>query len=127
MGAWIHTPEGMKCSAIADIRQSEEKGLYNPHTLNGSILVNEMYASCYSAHDDIPVETFLSSFMSAENVARSAPAVWHTFFAPVRSLYLANGPEWTTRVTQPYDVDGWKDLPISSIASTMIKESFIKA
>jgi hypothetical protein len=127
MGAWVNTAEGMKCSAITEIRQGEEKGLYNPQTLTGSILVNEMYASCYSAYDDIPVEKFLSSFMTAENVARTAPAAWHTVFAPVRSLYLANGPEWATRVTRPYDVDGWKDLSVSAIASTMIKESLITA
>jgi len=127
MGAWIHTSEGMKCSAITEIQQGEEKGLYNPHTLTGSIIVNGMYASSYSANNDIPVEKFLSSFMSAENVARSAPAAWHTLFAPVRSLYLNNGPEWVTRVTQPYDVDGWKDLSVGAIASTMIKESLVSA
>jgi hypothetical protein len=127
MGAWIHTPEGMKCSLIVEISQSEEKGLYNPQTLTGSILVNDIYASSYSSNDDIPVEKFLSTFMTPENVARCAPAAWHTLFAPVRSLYLANGAEWVSCVTRPYDVDGWKDLSITSIASTMIKESFVTA
>jgi len=127
MGAWVHTPEGMTCSPIVEIRQSKEKGLYNPYTLNGSILVNDMYASSYSGHDEIPVEKFLSAFMNAENVARSAPAAWHTLFAPLRALYLAKGPEWTTRVTSPYDVDGWKNMPMSSITSILIKESFVTA
>jgi hypothetical protein len=127
MGAWVHTPEGMKCSAIVDIRQSEEKGLYNPQTLTGSILVNEMHASSYSAYSDIPVEKFLSSFMTAENVARNAPTAWHTLFAPVRTLYLNNGPEWATRVTRPYDADGWKNLSMAAVTSTMIKESLLTA
>ena len=127
MGAWVHTPKGMKCSAIVDIRQSEEKGLYNPQTLTGSILVNDIYASSYSANNDIPVEKFLSSFMSAENVARNAPTAWHTLFAPVRTLYLNNGPEWTTRVTRPYDADGWKNLSMAAVTSTMIKESLVTA
>ena len=127
MGAWVKTPEGMKCSAIVDIRQGEEKGLYNPITLTGSILVNGMHASSYSAYDDIPVEKFLSTFMTAENVARNAPSAWHTLFAPARALYLNNGPEWASRVTSPYDVDGWKNLSMAAITSTMIKESLVTA
>lgn len=127
MGAWINTSEGMKCSAIVDIHQGEEKGLYNAFTLNGSILVNDVYASCYVPHSDVPIESFLSNLMSAENVARNAPAAWHTLFAPLRALYLANGAEWATRVTQPHDVEGWKDLSISSLTSSMINASLVTA
>lgn len=123
MGAWVNTPEGMKCSVITEIHQGEEKGLYNAFTLNGSILVNDVYASCYVPHSDVPIESFLSNLMNAENVARSAPALWHTLSAPLRALYLANGAEWATRVTQGHDVEGWKDLSISS----MIKKSLVTA
>jgi hypothetical protein len=86
-----------------------------------------MYASSYSASDVFPVEKFLSTVMNAENVARSAPALWHTLFAPLRALYLANGPEWATRVSSAHDAEGWKNLSLSSLASTMIKESFVTA
>lgn len=127
MGAWTKTSEGMKCSPIVDIRQGEEKGLYNPFTLNGSIIVNNVYASSYSGFDEIPIESFLSNFMNAENVARSAPAAWHTLFAPARALYEANGVEWITRVTSPYDVDGWKDISLGLVASAIIKESLVTA
>jgi hypothetical protein len=127
MGAWIHSSEGMTCSPIVDIRESEEKGLYNSFTLNGNMLVDDVYASCYVPHSHVPIESFLSTLMNAENVARSAPALWHTLFAPLRALYLANGPEWATRVSNAHAAEGWKDLSLSSLASTMIKESFVTA
>ena len=127
MGAWIHSSEGMTCSPIVEIRQSEEKGLYNSFTLNGNMLVDDVYASCYVPHSDVPIESFLSTLMNAENVARSAPALWHTLFAPLRALYLANGPEWATRVSNAHAAEGWKNLSLSSLASTMMKESFVTA
>jgi hypothetical protein len=126
-GLWTVTPSGSVCSPIVRISQKTEKGLFNPYTLNGSIVVNGIYASSYSEYTPFPIESTLRSFMNAENVARTAPSVWHTAFAPARQLFNTFGADWAKRVTSPYDVHGWDEATISGVVSTMVKETIAVA
>jgi hypothetical protein len=103
MGAWTYTGGEMKCSPIVSISQSEELGIYNPITLVGSIIVNDVYASSYSTSHGVPVENVLSTFMTGVEVSRATPAIWHTIVAPMRSLYNSYGVEWAANITSIYD------------------------
>ena len=128
MGAWTKTSEGMKCSPIVKIHQSEERGLYAPLTLVGTILVNDIYASSYATSGDVPIEKILSTYMSAKKVSRATPAIWHKLVAPVRALYASYGTDWMTSMTAPYDYANESKVSIIyRAASTALKDSFVTA
>jgi len=100
-GLWTYEGE-MTCSPIVSIELSEEKGLYAPFTLNGTVIVNGVYASSYA----VPMPAVLNT----ASIVSAAPSVWHTMLAPVRALYLANGAEWVAEVSKPYEASGWAIL-----------------
>lgn len=103
VGHSLWTYEGeMTCSPIVSIELSEEKGLYAPFTLNGTVIVNGVYASSYA----VPMPAFLNT----PNIVSAAPSVWHTMLAPVRAAYFANGAEWVAEVSKPYEASGWAIL-----------------
>lgn len=103
VGQALWSYEGqMICSPIVSIELSEEKGLYAPFTLNGTVIVNGVYASSYA----VPMPAALNT----ASIVSAAPSVWHTMLAPVRALYLANGAEWVAEVSKPYEASGWAIL-----------------
>jgi hypothetical protein len=98
---WTYAEGQMICSPIVSIAHDEEKGLYAPFTLNGTVIVNGVYASSYA----VPMPAFLTA-----NIVSAAPSIWHTMLAPVRALYLANGAKWVAEVSAPYEAKGWTAL-----------------
>jgi hypothetical protein len=95
---WTYTDGEMTCSPIVSITHVKEKGLYAPFTLNGTVIVNGVYASSYA----VPMPGFLTA-----NIVSAAPSIWHAMLAPVRRLYFAKGAKWLTEVSAPYDAKGW--------------------
>jgi hypothetical protein len=98
---WIYADGQMICSPIVSVSREEEKGLYAPFTLNGTVIVNGVYASSYA----VPMPGFLTA-----NIVSAAPSIWHAMLAPVRALYLAKGAKWVTEVSAPYETKGWTAL-----------------
>lgn len=124
---WTLTPDGMKCSEITDIKVAEHKGLFNPFTLSGTILVDGVLASSYSEHNDIPIESNLRPYMNAENVARNAPALHHALFAPARQLFHTFGLDWAKRVTSRHEENGWENLTLAGVVTDIVRETLVTA
>jgi len=99
---WTYDEGQMICSPIVSIAHVKEKGLYAPFTLNGTVIVNGVYASSYA----VP----MPGFLKIEDIVSAAPSIWHTMLAPVRALYLANGAKWVAEVSAPYEAKGWTAL-----------------
>jgi len=121
IGQGIWTAEG-KCAAITSIKQIEEKGIFNPYTLSGTIVVDNIVASCYSESDLFPIESTLRAVMSEEDVARKAPSVHHAAFAPFRQVWNTVGLEGSKRITSPYENDGWSKATMSGIVGSIVRE-----
>jgi desert hedgehog protein len=122
-GAWVMTAAGPECSEITEIAKVEKKGLFNPMTLTGTIVVDGVLASCYSESPAFPIESTLRGFMNAENVARNAPALHHAVMSPARKLFQTFGLEWTKRVTSPHEKDGWNNLSFGGIITDIVRET----
>jgi len=122
-GAWVMKEDAPICSAITDIKKAEHKGLFNPMTLTGTIVVDGVIASCYSESHAFPIESNLRAVMSAENVARNAPALHHAILAPARQLYNIFGLDWAKRVTSPHEKDGWNNLTLGGVVSDIVRET----
>lgn len=86
---WLAPDDGqtqIEQRQILDIFSIEAKGLYNPYTLSGSIIVNGVVASAHS-------DWILDNLMPTSWV-QSLPAIYQTLFLPGRVLYhlLRMGP-----------------------------------
>ena len=117
----------MKCSEITDIKVAEHKGLFNPFTLSGTILVDGVLATCYTEHSDVPIESNLRPYMNAENVARNAPALHHALFAPARQLFNIFGLDWIKRVTSRHEENGWDNLTLAGVVTDIVRETLVTA
>lgn len=74
----------MSLQSIVSISLSEEKGLYNPYTLSGTIVVNGILASVHSS----------SAFDQLFNaLGITLPFGYQTLFTPVRLLYTSLGAQ----------------------------------
>lgn len=122
-GAWVMKEDAPICSAITDIKKAKHKGLFNPMTLTGTIVVDGVIASCYSESHAFPIESNLRAMMNAENVARYAPSFHHAILAPARQLYNTFGINWAKRVTSPHEKDGWNNLTMGGIVSDIVRET----
>jgi hypothetical protein len=122
-GAWTLKDGAAICSAITSVKKAEHRGLFNPMTLTGTIVVDGVVASCYSESHAIPIETNLRLVMNEENVARNAPALHHALFAPARQLFNTFGLDWAKRVTSPHEKDGWKNLTLAGVVSDIVRET----
>lgn len=99
---WIYADGQMICSPIVSIRYGKEKGLYAPFTLNGTVIVNGVYASSYA----VPMPAVLNT----PSIVSAAPSIWHTMLAPVRAAYFSKGARWVAEVSAPYETKGWTAL-----------------
>jgi hypothetical protein len=124
-GAWIMKNGVAICSAITAIKKAEHKGLFNPMTLTGTIVVDGVIASCYSESNEMAIESNLRLVMNEENVARNAPALHHALFAPARQLFNTFGLDWAKRVTAPHEKDGWKNLTLGGVVSDIVREMVV--
>ncbi|EFJ27773.1 hypothetical protein SELMODRAFT_412024 [Selaginella moellendorffii] len=73
-------------SKITEISKVEKLGLYNPLTLSGSIMVNNVLASTHS-------EWFLDSIFDAVGATEYLPYAYQAVLAPVRAIYNIVGKE----------------------------------
>ncbi|XP_024537580.1 warthog protein 6 [Selaginella moellendorffii] len=71
-------------SPITEISKVDKLGLYNPLTLSGNILVNNVVASVHS-------EWFLDSLFDALGASEYLPYAYQSLLAPVRALYNIAG------------------------------------
>lgn len=72
----------LSLESIVSITMSKEKGLYNPYTLSGTIVVNRILASVHSS-------SALDQFFDAFGIP--LPLGYQALFAPVRLLYRSLG------------------------------------
>ncbi|XP_024520612.1 warthog protein 6-like [Selaginella moellendorffii] len=73
-------------SQITEISKVEKLGLYNPLTLSGNIMVNNVLASAHS-------EWFLDSIFDAVGATEYLPYAYQAVLAPVRAIYNIVGKE----------------------------------
>ncbi|XP_024531827.1 warthog protein 4 isoform X1 [Selaginella moellendorffii] len=73
-------------SKITEISKVEKLGLYNPLTLSGSIMVNNVLASTHS-------EWFLDSIFDAVGATEYLPYAYQAVLAPVRAIYNTVGKD----------------------------------
>lgn len=110
-----------RLEAVIEIYTSKESGIYNPYTLDGTIIVDNVLASCYSESDVVPVEPILRKFLSEDVIDTMAPTIYHEVFAPLRALYVANGPEWAQKYALKMgEQTAYKDLSLTKLLSTAI-------
>ena len=107
---------------VIEIYTSKESGMYNPYTLDGNIIVDNVLASCYSESDAVPVESVLRNFIVSEELIDSlSPSIYHRLFAVFRALYEANGVEWIQRYAlENGEQNGYKDLSLIKLITTAI-------
>ena len=72
-------------SAVVGVEVVEERGLYNPYTLGGMVVVDSVVASSHSAW-------VLDGLMDAAGLTHCIPATYQALFAPIRVLYRVLGP-----------------------------------
>ena len=75
-------------AAVLNVELVEERGLYNPYTLGGMIVVDGVIASSHSAW-------VMDSLMDAVGLTHWVPATYQLLFAPIRALYHILGPART--------------------------------
>ncbi|EFJ07826.1 hypothetical protein SELMODRAFT_448268 [Selaginella moellendorffii] len=73
-------------SQVTEISKVEKLGLYNPLTLSGNIMVNNVLASAHS-------EWFLDSIFDAVGATEYLPYAYQAVLAPVRAIYNIVGKE----------------------------------
>jgi hypothetical protein len=106
---------------VTKIYTSKESGMYNPYTLDGNIIVNNVLASCHSEYGLVPVESTLRRFLSEEEIDMFAPIILQELFAPLRALYEANGPEWAQKYALKMgEQNGYRDLSLTKLVTTAI-------
>ncbi|EFJ07235.1 hypothetical protein SELMODRAFT_429983 [Selaginella moellendorffii] len=71
---------------ISEFIQVEKLGLYNPFTLSGNIMVNNVEAPSHS-------EWFLDSLFDAIGATEYLPYAYHAMLAPLRAIYNIVGKE----------------------------------
>jgi len=70
-----------------------ETGIFNPLTLCGTIVVNDVASSAHS-------DWFLHGLVSVPVEER----IYQALFAPVRLIYRLIGPAWTHRIVEQWGV-----------------------
>jgi hypothetical protein len=91
---WYETAGGATASgAVTAIRAEARQGLFNPLTMNGTILVDGVVASAHS-------DWFLDGVASPA----TQDVVYQAMFLPVRALYQVIGPDWTETVAERWGV-----------------------
>ncbi|EFJ07236.1 hypothetical protein SELMODRAFT_429979 [Selaginella moellendorffii] len=73
-------------SQITELSKVEKLGLYNPFTLSGNIMVNNVEASSHS-------EWFLDSLFDAIGATEYLPYAYQAVLAPLRAIYNIVGKE----------------------------------
>lgn len=86
---WVE--EEGEVARVSSIAKVEKRGLYNPFSLGGNIVVNGVVASCHS-------DWFLDSLFQALGLLHWLPATYQMVLMPVRLLYSGLGKHAYTRL-----------------------------
>jgi hypothetical protein len=103
-----------KLEPVLEIKITTEVGLYNPYTMENTLIVDGVLASCCSESDEVPVESILRMFISCERtISRIAPSIYYAAFAPFRLTFLTNGAEWQQKYADAMgEKTAYKDLSL---------------
>jgi Hint module/Extracellular link domain len=103
-----------KLEPVLEIKITKEIGRYNPYTMENTLIVDGVLASCCSESDEVPVESILRMFISCERtISRIAPSIYYAAFAPFRLTFLANGAEWQQKYSDAMgEKTAYKDLSL---------------
>jgi hypothetical protein len=82
---------GPVAAVVVAVEVVLERGLYNPYTLGGLIVVDGVVASAHSSW-------VLDAAFDALGQTRHLPAAYQLLFAPLRALYRLGGPSLWARV-----------------------------
>merc|ERR1711988_2011486 len=88
--AW--TDGTLRTTTVTDVRDVRKRGLYNPFTLAGDIVIFPSAASDSGIVASDQSEWFAEGLVPASSI----PALYHTVLAPVRLLYAVL-PSWVRR------------------------------
>ncbi|KAI8466133.1 MAG: hint module-domain-containing protein [Monoraphidium minutum] len=77
---------GLRPAAVSGAGAVRRRGLFNPYTLGGSVLVDGVLASAHSSW-------LVDGPAAALGASHAVPALLQALFAPLRALYWAAGPE----------------------------------
>jgi hypothetical protein len=103
-----------KLEPVLEIKITTEIGQYNPYTMENTLIVDGVLASCCSESDEVPVESILRMFISCERtISRMAPSIYYAAFAPFRLTFLTNGVEWQQKYADAMgEKTAYKDLSL---------------
>lgn len=82
-------------SRVVGISIKPKRGLYNPYTLSGTIIVNGVVASAYS-------DWFLDTAITPKALLPYLPTIYHTITWPARGLFHVMGPEKARAFDEQY-------------------------
>ncbi len=103
-----------KLEPVLEIKITKEVGQYNPYTMENTLIVDGVLASCCSESDEVPVESMLRMFISCDRtISRIAPSIYYAAFAPFRVTFLTNGAEWQQKYSEAMgEKTAYKDLSL---------------
>lgn len=81
---WVVDGDHLNMRLVQDLSVVSRKGLYNPYTLHGKVVVNKVVAS---SHSDWVLDSWTPAAWT-----RYLPAVYQVLFLPGRWLYYMVGP-----------------------------------
>lgn len=73
----------MKLHMVLSINMELGQGLFNPYTLSGNIVVDDMIVSCHS--------NWVLDEIIPKNLVEHLPSIYQTMFLPARGLFYLSG------------------------------------
>ena len=110
------------CARVVSIALAPARGIYNPYTLSGALVVDGVLAS---AHSEWLLEPALRrAGLSPEAVSRAAPFAYQTLFAPLRALFYALGAPWSqAAATAAGEATGFEGITLASFVRALATAS----
>lgn len=81
--AFVSRDEKFELTMVNKVSSVAKKGLFNPYTVSGKIIVNDVLASAHS-------EWILDNYVP-EALVRHLPAIYNALFIPMRIIYYLSG------------------------------------
>ena len=97
---------------VIEIEKEKAKGLWNPFTIAGTIVVDGVLASCHS-------DWFLEELPEWMRPSRALiPAIYQALMAPAREIYKRNRA-WVRRFTESFEGKAIGEHPFTDVLSKM--------